>query len=93
MISILHFGSPQRPKPLPAFQSVFHNTGLVGTCESCLENMSDLGAELEATNRDGRLTATALTHADRWRSVRVHLDEMQLRLEELPEKWKLYNQR
>lgn len=63
------------------------------TCESCLEQMNEIGESLNHDHNDHHLLESYETHRDRWNNVRSHLDEMHLRLEELPEKWKLYNER
>ena len=75
------------------FQSVFDDTGLVVTSESCLDRMCTVGEQLTAYNGDGSLTEAYMTYLDRWQAVRRDLDTMHTQLEELPRQWKLYNQR
>ena len=75
-------------------QVIFEESGLARTCHQCLEEMARVAQRVLAQTPDDRSLEQAHSeHADRWHRLKLEIEDLRMNLEEVPEKWRQYNQR
>lgn len=74
-------------------QVIFEESGLVATCLDSLESMRQTGDALQAHNGDQTLYTRYEDHLAHWRRLELAIANLHMQLQQVPERWREYNNR